>query len=413
MEFGRVVKYCRMCGSSRLYKFLDLGFAPAADAILTSEEIKEHEIHFPLNVHQCLDCGLTQLGYAANPPLLYGKQYKYESSITETGKIHFHSMARSLVKRFNLGKDSLAIDIGSNVGVLLEGFKNEGVRVLGIEPVQHLSEIANGRGIETLTAFINPQVAHQIVKEKGRAQIISGTNVFAHIDDKKGLIDALNILLDERGVFVIEAPYFGDLMENLEYDTIYVEHLEYTSIKPLIKFFDKNGMDVFDVERYDIHGKSLRVFVCRKGKMEISNEVNKLLMSEEESGIYKREKLDDFASKVRNHRKELVNLLTDLKNSGKRVVGISAPAKGNTILNYCRIGPELIEYITEKSGIKPEHYTPGMHIPIVSEKKLLEDKPDYGIIFAWNFAEEIMKNNAEFARLGGKFIIPIPKPVIR
>ncbi len=413
MEFGRIVTECRMCGSSKLYRFLDLGFAPPADAILSSEEIREHEIHFPLNVLQCMDCGLTQLGYAANPSHLYGKKYKYESSITETGRNHFHSMALSLVKRFNLTNDALVIDIGSNVGVLLEGFKNEGLRVLGIEPVKYLADIANKKGIETFNSFINWEAAQKIVQEKGKAKIVSGTNVFAHIDDKHDLMKSVEILLDDEGVFVIEAPYLVNLIENLEYDTIYVEHLEYTSIKPLVSFFNKYNMEVFDVERYDIHGSSVRVFISRKGKREISPHVGELLKLEDELGIYDKNVLDEFSLRVKNHRKELLNLLNELKLQGKRVMGISAPAKGNTILNYCKIGPDIIEYITEKSGIKPGHHTPGMHIPIMSEDILKKDSPDYGIIFAWNFAEEIMKNNKEFAERGGKFIIPIPHPVIR
>ena len=413
MENGHIVKNCRMCGGQKLYQFLDLGFAPPSDALLSLDDLNEPEMLFPLRVLQCEDCGLTQLGYAVNPELLYGRKYKYESSITKTGKEHFFSMADSICKKFNIQKQSLAIDIGSNVGVLLEGFKNNGMNVLGIDPAEEICKIANERGIETWQEFFNLKTAQEIMAKKGKAKIITGTNVFAHIDDKKILMQALNSLLEEDGLFIFEAPYLVDLVENLEYDTIYLEHLEYISIKPVIEFFKKHNMEVFDVEKYDIHGKSVRVFACRKDKMPISENVATFLKLEEKAGINKKEVLDNFADKVFLHREKLVDLLRKLKKDGKRVVGISAPAKGNTILNYCKIGPELIEHMTERSLLKKGRYTPGMHIPIVGEEEDVANQPNYGIIFAWNFAEEIMKNNKDFHDKGGKFIIPIPDPTIK
>lgn len=407
MEFGRKITNCRMCGSENLYVFLDLGFMPPADGILSPEEINEPEIFFPLKVCQCLNCGLTQLTYAPNPEILYGKKYLYESSITKTGREHFWEMADSVCKKLNLEKNSLAVDIGSNVGVLLEGFKKNGMRILGIDPAPKIAKIANENGIETWQEFINPRVAEKIISIKGKAKVITGTNVFAHIDNKESLMESLNIMLDDEGVFIIEAPYLVDLIENLEYDTIYIDHLEYTSVKPLVTFFNKWGMDVFDVERYNIHGTSIRVFVCWKGKRKIEENVKKFLDLEEEKGIYKKEILNNFSEKVKNHKKQFVELLRELKKQGNKIIGISAPAKGNTLLNYCKIDNSLIDYSTEKSTIKLGNYTPGMHIPIVNENKILEDKPDYGIIFAWNFAEEIIRNNKKFSDSGGKFINPV------
>lgn len=411
--FGYELKNCRMCDSKELYKFLDLGFAPLSDAILTSEELKEPEVLYPLTVLQCMDCGLTQSGYVVNPTLMYGKKYKYESSITEAGKRHFFYMADSIIQRFNLERDSFIIDIGSNVGVLLEGFKRKGMKILGIDPAPKICKIANERGIETWRKFLNLDVAKEIISRKGKAKIITGTNVFAHIDDKNNFINNLKEILDEDGIFIFEVPYLVDLFENLEYDTIYLEHLEYLSVKPLVNFFNKHEMDIFDIERYEIHGKSIRVFVCRKDKRPISNNINELLELEDKKGIYRKEVLDEFAKKVEDHKKKLIDLLKKLKDDNKKIVGISAPAKGNTILNYCKIGPDSLDYMTEKSIIKRGCYTPGMHIPIVDEEKLLKDQPDYGIILAWNFANEIIKNNEEFSKKGGKFIIPIPFPTIR
>ncbi len=404
-----------MCQSKNLYKFLDLGFQPPSDLILSADDLNQPEVLFPLNVLQCQDCGLTQLGYIVFPQFLYGPRYKYESSITEYGKKHFFGMAESICKKFNFKKDALAVDIGSNVGVLLEGFKNNGMKVLGIDPAVEICKIANKRGIETWQEFFGPTIGEKIVKEKGKATVVTGTNVFAHIDDKEGLMKSLDVLLEDDGVFVFEAPYLIDLLEDLEYDTIYLEHLEYISIKPLLPFFEKHGMEVFDVEKYDIHGRSVRVFVSRKGKRPVSENVQKFIELENEKKVYDKATLDDFAKRVAFQKQEMVALLNQLKKEGKTIIGISAPAKGNTVLNYCKIGTELLDYITEKSIIKKGHYTPGMHIPIVGEEKMFEgDKmPDYGVIFAWNFAEEIMKNNKAFSDKGGKFIIPIPHPTIK
>ena len=413
MEMGRNIVNCRMCDSSHLYEFLDLGFLPPADGILTKEELDEPEVNFPLKVCQCQDCGLTQLTYAVDPTLLYGEKYSYESSTTETGKKHYHEMAEGIVNRFNL-KDDLVIDIGSNVGVLLEGFQNNGCKVLGIDAAPKIVKIANDRGIETIQSLITMDVASRVVREKGKAKVVCGTNVFSHIDDKNGLIKSVDKLLDEDGIFVIEAPYLISLIDKMEYDTIYLDHLEYLSLKPIVNFFDKHGFQVFDVEEYPIHGTSLRVFVGRKGKHTVESSVDRLLKLEDEKGIYKREVLDDFARKVDNHRKEFVSMMHDLKSQGKRIVGISAPAKGNTLLNYCKLNTNVIDWMTEKAEIKHGHYTPGMHIPIVSEDKLLEEGADYGVIFAWNFAKEIARNkiNQEFVKGGGKLIVPIPKPII-
>jgi len=226
MELGRILINCRMCNSEDLYEFLDLGFLPPADGILNKEDLKNPEIFFPLIVCQCQDCGLTQLKYAVNPDLLYDRKYSYESSITETGRKHFFDMADNVVNRFNL-KDDFVVDIGSNVGILLEGFKNNNCKILGIDAAPKIVKIANERGIETWHSLMNPIVAEKIVSEKGPAKIITATNVFSHIDDKKRFIESIKILLDGDGVFIIEAPYLVDLIENLEYDTIYLDHLEY------------------------------------------------------------------------------------------------------------------------------------------------------------------------------------------
>jgi quercetin dioxygenase-like cupin family protein/SAM-dependent methyltransferase len=412
-NLGRRLTNCRMCNSADLYIFLDLGFLPSADGILNDEDMENPEVHFPLKVAQCKDCGLTQLTYAVNPELLYDDKYSYESNITETGKKHFFDMADSICNKFNLD-ENFVVDIGSNVGVLLEGFKNNGCNVLGIDAAPKIVKIANERGIETWQNLFGKEVAQKIVNEKGKAKVVCGTNVFAHIDDKEGFMESLELVLDDEGVFVMEAPYLINLIDNLEYDTIYLDHLEYLSLRPLVKFFERYGFEVFNVEKYDIHGSSIRVFVSRKRVKEIDSSVKDMLDFEEEKGIYKKEVLDKFSENVNKHRKEFVDLLYDLKRQGKKIAGVSAPAKGNTLLNYCKLDHYDIKFMTEKSKIKLDHYTPGMHIPIISEEKLLEEEIDYGIIFAWNFFDEIVNNeiSKKFLKGGGKFIKPIPKITI-
>ncbi|MEK6871723.1 MAG: methyltransferase domain-containing protein, partial [Nanoarchaeota archaeon] len=414
MDVGKIVKNCRMCDSTALYEFLDLGFLPPADQILTPADLNDYEIHFPLKVMQCEQCGLTQLSYVVNPHILYGKTYSYESSITQTAKVHFFQMANHLFTKCNMQAGNFAIDIGSNVGVLLEGLQKNNIRVLGIDPAPRIATIANQRGIETYNDFINPILAQKILQEKGKAHLITATNVFAHIDDKRGFMESIQKLLDSNGHLVIEAPYLVDLIDNLAYDTIYLDHLEYLSIKPLVRFFRSFGMDIWDVERTQIHGNSIRIFVSWLGKKLPSSNIEQLLDLEEKKGMYQKEKLDAFAHAVKKHRKEFIELIYDLKKQGKKIVGMSAPAKGNTLLNYCKMHDHFIDYMAEKSHIKVGHFTPGMHIPIVPEERLLENNPDYAIIFAWNFAQEIMQNSIsqKFIQQGGKFIIPIPKPVI-
>ncbi len=408
----QTILHCRMCDSQKLTDFLDLEHSPPSDRFLKEEELHTGEAHYPLKVLLCDECGFIQLRHVVSPVILYQINYPYEANITKRGKEHFYKMAEEVCKKFNLPKSSFVIDIGSNVGVLLSGFKIQGMRVLGVDPAKNIAEIANANGIETIPEFFGCEVVPQIVKSKGKADIITATNVFAHIGNLNDFMKAIDMQLSERGVFVFEAPYFVDLFNHLEYDTIYHEHLGYLSIKPLVKFFNKHEMELFDVERVTIHGGSIRVFVGRKGVYQVSDNVNKLLTLEQETGIYNLESLRNFSKKVSQHRHDLISLLVDLKKQGKKIVGVSAPAKGNTLLNYCKIGTQYLDYLTEKSNLKIGTYSPGMHIPVVSDNRLLKDKPDYALLLAWNFADEIIKNNQEYVKQGGKFIIPIPEPKI-
>ncbi len=403
---------CRMCESDRLYQFLDLGLTPPADQFRRQEQLNEPEVHYPLQVHMCEDCGLAQLGFEVPPDVLYRNEYPYEASTTQAGRDHWARFARTVVHRLGLLPDSLVVDVGSNVGVLLSAFRDAGMRVQGVDPAPNIAEIARARGIDTICDFFGAPAAERIVQDKGRAAVMTATNVFAHVHDLMGFMKGIQALLAEDGVFIVEAPYFANLIAYTEYDTIYHEHLAYLSVHPLVAFFKRFGMEVFDIQQVEIHGGSFRVFTGRRGHRPASAEVSRLLAQETETGLHMRPMLDGFARAVQQNRRELVWLLHRLKAEGKSIAGVSAPAKGMTLLNYCKIDGQILDFVTEKSTLKIGRFTPGSHIPVVPDSALLEEHPDYALLLAWNFAEEIMRNLDDFRRTGGRFIIPIPTPRI-
>lgn len=407
-----ILKHCRICKGSSLQPYLDLGFTPAADSFIREQGLQQPETHYPLVVYLCNDCGMSQLGYTVPPDILYQHDYPYESSTTRAGRTHFFDFAASVVNRFHLGSENLAIDIGSNVGVLLDGFKTKGCRILGIEPSANISATAIGRGIETINDFISPKLATQVVKSHGKASVVTTTNVFAHIDDLDDFMKAIDTLLDDKGVLIIEAPHFLKLLKNLEYDTIYHEHLLYIAVRPLNRLFNRFGFEAVDVEEIGIHGGSIRIYVSRTGAYPITKALTDMITIEEKNHIFDFDRLSQFSQDVALHRTKLTTLLRSLKANGASLVGVSAPAKGMTLLNYCHIGPELLDFMTEKSHLKIGLYTPGTHIPIFPDSSLMEHQPDYALLLAWNFADEIIENLKEYREKGGKFIIPIPEPRI-
>ena len=407
-----MVTYCRICGSSELFKFLDLGFSPPADQFLRPSQLNAPETYYPLEVLMCENCALAQLSYVVPGEVLYRRDYPYESSITKSGQLHWDEFAENVSKAYNIKSTDLVVDIGSNVGVLLESFKKIGCNVLGIDPATNIVRIAEKRGIETWDEFFAPDIASRIVEEKGYAKIITGTNVLAHVDDLDKFMESVNTLLDNNGIFIFEAPYFGNLIKFLEYDTIYHEHLSYFLLEPIIHLVKANQMEVIDVEERDIHGGSFRVFIGKRGYHEPHERVARFLENERVNKWRSKKQLFKFASRVENNRKELHTLLYELKNQGKKLAAVSAPAKGMTLLNYCRLGPETLSFATEKSSLKIGRFCPGVHIPVVEDSELIESDIDYALLLAWNFSEEIMNNLKDYKALGGKFIIPIPKPKI-
>lgn len=403
---------CRICKYSKLIPVISLGLSPLANSFLTKNQLKKKELFFSLGTVFCPNCSLLQLSHVVNPNALF-KQYLYVSSTSLTFIQHFQEFAKTVAKKFGLRKNDLVVDIGSNDGILLKPFKQLGMRVLGVDPAENVAPIAKAKGIDTIISYFDDKVAKNIVKKNGRAKIITGTNVFAHVNDLDELISAVKILLDQRGVFIIEVPYLVDFLEKNLFDTIYHEHLSYFAVKPLITLFQRFDMKIVNVERVSSHGGSIRVFIKNSvPNLRISNSVYKLLSLEKRMQLENIKTYAKFADKIKKNKVSLVKMLKKLKKDHMTIIGFGAPAKGNTLLNFFSINTNYLDYIIDDNPLKQGLFTPGGHIPVVSEEKLNETNVDYMLILAWNFEKPIMDRFQEFHKKGGKFILPVPKPRI-
>lgn len=322
---------------------------------------------------------------------------------------HARAIAQRLIQERTLGTDSLAVEVASNDGYLLQWYHQEGVPVLGIEPAKNIAAVAiRDRGINTVSEFFGLEIAERLAAEGKRADVIHANNVLAHVADLNGVVAGFATLLKDNGRVVVEAPYLGELIENVEFDTIYHEHLCYFSLTALTKLFARHGLEIVDVERLAIHGGSLRIFAAHQGTAEVSSSVHHLL-GEETDWVFDEGCHAAFAQRVESLRQSLTSCLIKLKDEGKRVVVYGASAKGSTLMNYFGIGRELIDYVVDRSTVKQGRYTPGTHLAIHAPERLESDQPDYCLLLTWNFAEEIMHQQQTYRDRGGKFIIPIPE----
>jgi SAM-dependent methyltransferase len=389
---------------------LSLGKMALANALLSAEQLSESEATYPLDLAFCPRCALAQITEVVPPERLFG-EYAYFSSYSSTMVAHADAIARRMIADRALGSESLAMEIASNDGYLLATYVAAGIPVLGIEPARNVVPAAQARGVTSLCAFFGPDVAAELVAAGRRADVLHANNVMAHVADLNGVLAAIAVVLAPGGVAVIETPYVRDLVERLEFDTIYHEHLYYYSLTSLERALRRNGLRVAGVERIPIHGGSLRVF-AELGDGASAGEVAALLAEEQGLGMDRLDYFHGFAERVDALREKLRAVLADLKAQGHRIAAYGAAAKGTVMLNACGIGPETIDFVVDRSAYKQGRFMPGVHLPILSPEALLEKRPDDVVLLTWNFADEILEQQAAYRSRGGRFVIPVPEPRI-
>lgn len=401
-------KNCRLCGNDQLKQILSLGKSPLANNLLSNEDLaKSEDEMFPLDLVYCSNCHLGQLSYVVPPEKMF-KNYLYIASTTAAFQKHFDDLAKNITEQFGLSDNSLVVDIGSNDGLLLKKFKERRIRVIGVESAENICEIARNNGIDTLCGFFDRDIVSNIVNIKGKADIVTANNVFAHVHNIKDLTKNVKDLLKENGVFIIEVQYFLDMIKNYTFDNIYHEHLSYFTTRPLVEFFRQQGMEIFKIEHVDTHGGSIRAFIQKKGGKYITDKsVNDFLEKEKILRLDEFETYKKFASQINDLRDRIRDFTIKAKSEGKKIIGYGAPAKATTLLNFYKLNNEHIDYIIEDNPLKQGKTVPGVRVPIISKQQAAENlNADYIYLFAWNFADEIMQKNSFLKQNGAKFVIP-------
>ena len=403
---------CRICLNQELRPFLSLGPTPLANAFLKSPDDFAHEALYPLDVYFCEVCSLVQLLDVIDPETLF-RNYIYVTGTSETMIEHNQQYAQTLVDVLKLGVDDLVVEVASNDGSLLQCFKPYSVKTIGIEPATNIAELARANGVETISQFFNANLAQSIRDSYGPANLVIANNVLAHVDETQDFLHGCKMLIKDDGLIVIEAPSLSDLLERLEYDTIYHEHLCYFSVGTLIHLCNAVGLSIVRMDHVPVHGGSLRMYAGTQSHYgDHAKEVLEWAAEERRAGLTNPVYYERFATAAQSNRRALLTLLERLAAEGKTVAGYGAPAKGNTLLNYCGIDTRLLPYTVDKNLMKVGLYTPGMHLPVLPVTTVLERQPDYLMILAWNFADEIMRQQQTYRDRGGRFIIPIPEPRI-
>ncbi len=402
-----LLNQCRSCESTDLRNVLSLGDVPLADKFLSEAALSQPEPRFPLNVAFCGDCSLVQIRETVAPDVLFGNDYPYFSSFSPAWVEHCRRNADELIESRELNTDHLVIEIASNDGYMLRNFHDRGIPTLGIDPVPGPAAAAEKLGIPTLREFFGAQLAKNLTAEGTSADVILGNNVLAHVADLSGFVRGIKTLLKPDGVAVIEAPYVRDLIDHCEFDTIYHEHLCYFSVTALNRLFVDRGLCLSEVRRLPTHGGSLRLYIQHGSKP--SEQVCQLLDEETKAGIDSVAYYESFAERVAGLQQDLVALLEQLRSAGKTIAGYGAAAKGTTLLNASSVSSKHLDFIVDRNVHKHGHYMPGLRTPIFETERLLTEQPDYVLLLAWNFKDEIIRQQSEYLRRGGQFIVPVPK----
>lgn len=400
---------CRFCGAPLTHTFADLGMSPLANAYIRPEQLRQMEPYYPLQVFVCGQCFLVQLEEFENPEEIFG-DYAYFSSYSETWLQHARNYAHEMLRRFTLNSESKVIEIASNDGYLLRNFVEAGVPVLGIEPARNVAEAAAKRGIPTLVRFFGTALGKDLADEGIQADLLVGNNVLAHVPDLNDFVAGMKLALKPTGVITMEFPHLLRLMVERQFDTIYHEHFSYFSFSAVERVFAHHGLTLFDVEELPTHGGSLRIYGrhTEDATHPISTKVDELRASEKRLGFDRLEHYLGFHNEIWKIKRDLLLFLIQAKAEGKTVVGYGAPAKGNTLLNYCGVGRDLIDFTVDRNPHKQGHYLPGTHIPIYAPERIIETRPEYVLILPWNLKDEIMRAESHICEWGGQFVVPIP-----
>jgi len=401
---------CRICGSDLRHIFVDLGVSPLCESFLAASECNRMEPFYPLCVYVCGRCFLVQLEEYVAPSEIFS-QYAYFSSYSESWLRHARSYVGMAVERFALGRESQVIEIASNDGYLLQYFVEKGIPVLGIEPAANVAEAAVGKGVPTEVRFFDAELARELVGAGLRADLLIGNNVLAQVPDLRGFVRGMKVVLGPGGAITLEFPHLLRLMRENQFDTIYHEHFSYFSLIALDPFFRSEGLLIFDVEELPTHGGSLRIFVRQSegDSKPVGDRVARLLGAEREAGLDRLETYSAFSEQVKETKRRLLEFLIRAKRSGSRVAGYGAPGKGNTLLNYCGIRTDFLDFTVDRNPYKQGRFTPGTRIPILAPEKLREAKPDYVLILPWNLKDEVMEQESHIREWGGRFVVPIPE----
>lgn len=401
---------CRFCKSPLRATFVDLGMSPLCESYPSAADLNRGEVYYPLHVYVCEKCWLVQLEEYESAENIFA-DYAYFSSFSESWLAHCEKYCGEMQSRFGLNQRSLVVEVASNDGYLLQYFVKRGVPVLGIEPAANVAKVAVDRGVPTLVDFFGSRLARQLVKEGRSADLVAGNNVLAQVPDINDFVEGLKILLKPDGVLTLEFPHLLQLIQRNEFDTIYHEHFSYFSLLTTIKIMEEHGLRVFDVEELKSHGGSLRVYACRaeSGGHPTESNVKKIVADEIDFQLDRSAGYQSFAAQVKRTKIELVDFLYRAAREGKRVAGYGAPGKSATLLHYCGIGKDLIEYTVDRSPYKQGRFLPGSRIPIHHPDYISETKPDYVVILPWNLKDEIVRQMQFIREWGGRFVIPIPK----